>query len=96
MLMTSLTQSLERETTMTNVLNLKVTLRLIAVLETILFFVIAVLTFVWTVVSVVIFCHAIYEGHTGGPALVVSPVYAGFGVYLFIQSVSEIYDIWHR
>ncbi|MEK7092982.1 MAG: hypothetical protein AAB927_00685 [Patescibacteria group bacterium] len=92
--MPSLTQSLELETTMTNVLNPTVTARLVAALGTALFSVIAVFAFVWTVANVAIFCHAIYEGHTGGPALVVSPVYAGFGVYLFVELVKEIHALW--
>lgn len=81
---------------MTSILNPIVTARLVAALGTALFSVIAVVALVWIIVNAGLFFYAIYEGHTGGPALVVSPVYAGFGVYLFIQSVREIYDIWHR
>lgn len=79
---------------MTNVLNPVVTARLIAALGTVLFSVIAVFAFVWTIGHAALFCFAVYGGHTGGPELVVSPVLAVAGTYLFTELVKEVYALW--
>ena len=63
-----------------------------SVAATVVYSSVALFALVWTIVNAAIFFQAIYEGHTGGPDLVVAPVYAAFGVYLTVELVKAIRD----
>ena len=79
---------------MTHVLSRQTVTVFHSVAATLVYSLIALFALVWTIACAAIFCNAIYEGQTGGPDLVVAPVYAAFGTYLTIELVKAIRDAW--
>jgi len=79
---------------MINVLRRQTVTTFHSVAATVIYSLTALFALVWTIACAAIFFQAIYEGHTGGPALVVAPVYAAFGVYLLIELGKAIRDAW--